>query len=58
MATMFGIKPETLKKWRTNGYGPPATTEGNGVFFPIPLLRDYMMDRARGAHASQRPPRR
>lgn len=58
VAMMFGIKPETLKKWRTDGNGPPRTTEGNVVLFPLPLLRNYLTERARGAHASQRPPRR
>lgn len=58
VAMMFQVKPETLKKWRTDGIGPPRTTEGNTVLFPIPELRDYLRTRARGAHASQRPPRR
>jgi hypothetical protein len=58
VASMFGIKSETLKKWRADGNGPPRTTEGNVVLFPIPLLKNYLRDRARGAHASQRPPRR
>lgn len=58
VAMMFGIRPETLKKWRTDGNGPPRTTEGNIVLFPIPLLRSYLTERARGAHVSQRPLRR
>jgi hypothetical protein len=58
VAIMFGIKPDTLKKWWTEGNGPPRTTEGNVVLFPIPLLKSDLLERARGAHASQRPPRR
>ena len=42
VAMIFKVKPETLKKWRIDGIGPPRTTEGNIVLFHIPEFRDYL----------------
>jgi hypothetical protein len=42
VAAMFGIKVGTLRNWRVQGEGPRYTKAGNGVFYRVAAIEDYL----------------
>ena len=43
---ILGKSPITLQRWRTNGYGPPSSKNGNRVVYRRSDLYDWMLGRA------------
>ena len=42
---ILGKSPITLQRWRTNGYGPPSSKNGNRVVYRRSDLYDWMLGR-------------
>ena len=42
---ILGKSPITLQRWRTNGYGPPSSKNGNRVVYKRSDLYDWMLGR-------------
>lgn len=45
VAERYGISPETVRRWRASGTGPPFVRLGKHVRYPVPELEQWERDR-------------
>ena len=53
-ATMLGLVPNTLAKWRWRGEGPPFSKLGRVVVYDVDVLQQWVAEREQRSTSDQR----